>query len=116
MKHSLKQGSGYLIIDHKDSPGITPDQIPHTLRNTTIVVGANQVYEADIQQCTHCQRGVVLNADRTRARGYCPYCHHYICDSCREMLDITGQCIPFKKRFEEAINKIETGKILLTDV
>lgn len=104
MKHSLKDHSGYLIIDHKDSPGISPEEIPDRLKKSTIAVQKGQVYEADIQQCTHCQRGVILNTERIRERGYCPYCYHYICDSCREMLDITGQCIPFKKVLDAIVD------------
>lgn len=100
---TLKSHSGYLIIDHKDSPGIDPQQVPKQLRSSTVAVGKGQVYEADIKQCTHCERGVILNIDRIRSRGYCPYCHHYICDSCRKILDITGQCVPFRKVLDKVI-------------
>ena len=113
---TLNSHTGYLIIDHRDSPGIKPEEVPERLRKTTIVVNANEVYEADTKQCTHCQRGVVLRPDRTRARGYCPYCHHYICDTCREMLDITGKCVPFMKTLDETANMIEKGSIILTDM
>lgn len=120
MKHSLKDGSGYLIIDHTDSPGIKSEDIPARLRDSVIPVGPNQKFESDIQQCSHCQRAVVFNANRTRPRATCPYCYHYICDSCDKIRRATGQCIPFKKVLDEAEKSVISGKgvgplIKLTD-
>ena len=103
MKHSLKDGSGYLIIDHKDSPVIKEEEVPIELRKNTVIVNSGKVYEADIQSCSHCQRGVILNPDRVRARGYCPKCHHYICDTCRELYDKTLECVPFKQVFDKLV-------------
>ena len=40
------------------------------------------LFEAATTTCSHCQRIVVLNPDRTRERGYCRKCVHYICDEC----------------------------------
>ncbi len=60
---------GYLFIDHRASPG-------------TISVPEGKLFEGATITCSHCQRMVVLNHDRTRERGYCPHCDHYICDQC----------------------------------
>lgn len=93
MKRSLKDGSGYLIIDHTDSPGIRPEDIPLVLRNSTPVVSAGEIYERDIQFCAHCGSQVILNPLRERPRGYCAKCDHYVCDNpiCNK------ECIPLRK-------------------
>jgi len=111
-KHSLKDGSGYLIIDHSESPGIDPSDIPEKLRSTTNIVGPNQVFEADVQFCAHCGSQVILNPKRTRPRGYCSKCNHYICDNpiCNK------ECAPLKQLLDKAERSIiKTGNIILTD-
>lgn len=118
MRHSLSSHSGYLIIDHKDSPGIKPEDIPERLRSSTQPVGAGQVYETDVQHCTHCQRAIVLYIvnKKNDIRDYCSYCHHYICRSCAKILKITGKCIPFKQVFDKANDQAQKGQIILTDL
>lgn len=51
--------------------------------------------EADTSTCSHCQRVVVLNSDRSRPRGYCRKCDHYVCDQCDG-----GECSPFARILE----------------
>lgn len=119
LKKSLNDHSGYLEIDHSASPGISEADIPATLKSSTIAVPEGKKFEADIQQCSHCQRAVVLNTNRVRSRAICKYCYHYICDECDKMLRVTGQCIPFKKVLDDAETLIEEsvnrGSIILTD-
>lgn len=69
MPHSKRSHEGYLLIDHSASPGT--DQVKE-----------GKKFEAPILTCSHCQRGVIVRPDRTRARPYCPKCDHYICDLC----------------------------------
>lgn len=109
MKKSLNDHSGYLEIDHTNSPGISESDIPTELKSKVIPVPEGKKFEADVQQCSHCQRTVVLNPGRVRARAVCQYCYHYICDSCDEMLRATGQCIPFKKVLDEAESQLIRG-------
>ena len=98
MKHSLAHGSGYLQIDHRASPGLRPEDVAHV--PGMVAVGEGKNFEADIQMCTHCQRGVLLNQDRVRPRGYCPKCDHYICDTCEIARVVTGECMPVKKQLD----------------
>lgn len=93
MKHRLTDHSGYLIIDHRDSPGINIEDVPERLRNNTIIVGKGEVVERDIQFCAHCGSQVILNPLRERPRGYCAKCDHYVCDNpiCNK------ECIPLAK-------------------
>lgn len=111
-KHSLKDGSGYLIIDHTDSPGLRPEDIPARLKTTTPVVGAGQKYEVDIQFCAHCGSQIILNPKRTRPREFCVKCNHYVCDNpiCIK------ECAPLKKLLDKAeTSLVRGGEILLTD-
>lgn len=106
MKRSLSSGSGYLQIDHTNSPGLTPSDVAHV--PGMIAVGEGQMLERDIQQCSHCQRGVVLNPGRVRTRAVCPKCHHYICDGCEEIRVTSGGiCVPFKQVLDRAFEIAE---------
>lgn len=107
MKHRLSDHSGYLEIDHTSSPGISESDIPAQLKDSAITVPEGKKFQADIQQCSHCQRGIVLNASRVRPRAICPYCYHYICDSCDKLRRATGQCIPFKKILDDSQKIVE---------
>jgi len=99
MKRRLIDGSGYLIIDHTNSPGINPEDIPLRLLKTTPIVKAGEVYERDVQFCAHCGTAVILNPLRERPRSYCANCDHYICDNpiCNKT------CSPLKKLLDNTI-------------
>jgi formamidopyrimidine-DNA glycosylase len=75
---SLRSGAGYLQIDHTNSPGISAEDAAK-LPGAMMAPGG-QILERDIAMCSHCQRGIVLQPLRVRARGYCPKCNHYVCD------------------------------------
>ncbi len=95
MKQSLKQGAGYLEIDHTNSPGLTFADVAHV--PGAFAVGEGQRLERDVVTCSHCQRGVLLEPLRVRSRGYCPKCDHYVCDSCEAIRERTGECVPMLK-------------------
>lgn len=125
MKKSLAHGSGYLEIDHRDSPGLLPEDVAHV--PGAVAVGPGEHFERDVQMCSHCQRGVLLNPGRVRARAVCPKCYHFICDPCEAIRAATGECVPFKARIEQAQEIAEKvacqpdspdsdPKIVLTDV
>ena len=52
--------------------------------------------------CCHCQRIVVLNPLRTRERGYCRKCDHYVCDDPACNLD----CRPFKAMIDDLQDEV----------
>lgn len=64
-------------------------------------VSGGKLFEADTSTCSHCQRVVVLNPDRTRERGFCRKCYHYICDQCVGVMHQTLTCTPIAKKFDE---------------
>lgn len=69
--------------------------------------------EADTSTCSHCQRIVVLNPDRTRERGFCPKCSHYICDECVGVMHQTLTCVPIAKVFDELQEGATRGQTLI---
>jgi hypothetical protein len=86
---SKRRHEGYLLIDHSNSPGIP---------------GRTGKLECSVVTCSHCQRGVMLNPDRSRPRAYCPSCDHYICDQCEAIRAQTG-CKTFKQIMDEVCER-----------
>ena len=73
---------GYLMLDHR--------------------AGGGALIESATYTCKHCQRVVVLNPERTRARGYCRGCDHHICDECEaERAASGGVCRDFNRLAEQ---------------
>jgi hypothetical protein len=89
---------GVLLIDHRDSPGITPGQARAAGREVPVVAGG-ALYESATVTCLHCNAVVVLNPKRTRPRHYCWHCDGYICDGC-EAAKATLGCRPLEKLFD----------------
>lgn len=96
MLFSKRSLEGYLLIDHRAAEGGIDGAVP---------VRAGALFESATITCSHCQRQVVLNPGRTRERGYCPKCDHYVCDTC-EAVRVTsgGVCKTFKQIMDEAQN------------
>lgn len=112
-KRSLE---GYLAIDHRDSPGITPEQARAASLATNLPVlpvGAGQLLQAATINCHCCEALVVLNPGRTRDRGYCPKHDAYSCDLCEAERVRTGVCKPFKQVLDEFIDAAAKGKLCL---
>jgi hypothetical protein len=96
---SLSRYEGYLLIDNRESPGVSREQV--SIAGAPFVP-AGMMYESAVYTCSHCQRGVVMNPDRSRERGFCRGCNHVICDSCATVMAVTLQCVPFKKIIDDA--------------
>lgn len=105
---SKRDREGYLLIDHRDSPGFTDAESIAAGRGL-MPVGRGSRLEAPTMSCSHCQRIVVMNPDRVRARAYCPKCDHYVCDWCEAERVRTGVCKPFKQVIDEFINAAAKG-------
>jgi hypothetical protein len=79
MSTSKRKHEGYLLVDHRGGPGLTADVLQaHGLPPDM----GRGVFESATITCKHCQQILILNPLRTRARGYCPKCDHFICDLC----------------------------------
>lgn len=95
---SKRSHQGYLLIDHRNSPGI-PDEV---VVKAGMPAGAGRgVYESATYTCSHCQRVVVINPLRTRAREWCFKCDHYVCDGCAKVMATTGECLTFQRVINE---------------
>jgi hypothetical protein len=100
---------GYLLIDHRETPGVTEEFVQQTGQVDAVPVGKNSLFESATITCSHCQRVVVLNPDRSRSRGYCRKCDHYICDACTTVMAQTLECVPFRKILDDAQESAERG-------
>jgi len=93
---------GVLSIDHRESPGITPE----LTRYTNLPRGAGQgLFETPTFTCNHCNHIVVMNPVRTRSRGYCGKCDHYICDRCEAIRFQTGICLTHEEFLDDITEK-----------
>ena len=90
---SLRAHEGYLLIDHTNSPGIPADMAEKMAARGWAVSAGSTKLEAATITCAHCQQQLIMNIDRTRDRGYCAKCDHYVCDRC----SVPGMCEPFAK-------------------
>lgn len=109
---SLRHHEGYILIDHRDSPGVDAVNINQV---DTPIVGPGATYESATYTCSHCHRIVVINPKRTRERPYCARCDHRICDQCdgvRNNSVVT--CLPMNaildKALADALKQEQTDK------
>lgn len=113
MRHSLRQGAGYLTIDHRDSPGLTPADVARS--PGAIAVAGGTLLERDVLTCSHCQRAVVLEPLRTRDRGHCPKCDRYVCDPCEAIRAKSGACVPMTQTLDRMQALAAHGQIVRHD-
>lgn len=100
--HSKRSHEGVVWIDHSNSPGV-PDEI---MVAAGYPVGAgHHKFESATFTCSHCEAVVVMNPDRSRARGYCRKCDHYVCDACEATRVSTGICRTMKQIADEILNQ-----------
>ena len=98
---------GYVRIDNRESPGFTEQD---GMRNSLLpFVGKGKLFEGATNTCSHCDRVVVKNPDRTRARGHCPACDYFICDPCAADYHLTSECRCRNKRYDELIRGVLHG-------
>ena len=109
---SKRRHEGYLLIDHRYSPGV-PFNPAMIGKPDSLIVGSGNTMESATTTCSHCQVVVVLNPLRTRARGYCQKCDRYVCDSplCNT------ECVPFEAvldRLQEAdFQRLAHGQLIV---
>lgn len=81
MTLSKRSHEGYLMLDHRASPGFTKEQA-QKLGYRPEHVQEGKLFEAPTMGCHHCGTVVLINPDRKRDRAYCPHCDRYVCDNC----------------------------------
>lgn len=111
---SLRRHEGYLLVDHRNSPGLTEEQT----HAAGLPPGAGQgLFEAPTYTCSHCQAIVVLNPDRKRERAYCVKCDRNICDACGALYGMTRECRNIQKVLDDVQEAAErqSSQLLLGD-
>lgn len=85
---------GYLLVDHRASPGITEADVLRlrALGHNVPLVPEGKSLELKTKKCAHCGGVVLLNPDRLRDRGHCYKCNEYLCDGCAAV----GDCRPIQ--------------------
>lgn len=96
---SLSRHDGYLLIDHRFSPGV-PADVARKSGFDPGLMGEGKFLESATITCAHCLGVVVKNAMRIRERAYCSKCDKYICDGC----DSQRQSAEYKHICGEAIS------------
>ena len=102
-RFSKRSLEGYLMIDHRNSPGLTPEQVG----GFGPVVQGGELYESATNTCGHCMCEVVLNPNRTRERGYCQKCDQYLCDACEFVRTQTFECRDYDRRLDDLQRALE---------
>ena len=109
---SLHKHDGYLMIDHRASPGI-PSDIAQAMNLDPRHCGEGKLWEAATLSCSHCRCAVVVNPLRTRERAYCQRCDHYICDACGVVAALPDyQHFPYDKFADVVLDNAEKGVVL----
>jgi hypothetical protein len=80
---------GELHLDHRASPGFTPEQA-RKLGYPPEMVGEGKQMHAPTLGCPHCGSHLLMNPLRTRARHHCYQCDMYICDACHAVSKEAG--------------------------
>jgi hypothetical protein len=88
--------------------------VPKTLRKGYLLVdnslsGGARIEYATVT-CNHCQKQLMTNPLRNRARAWCPSCDAYICDSCEALRMVAG-CKPFSAIIEELARSVSNLRI-----
>jgi hypothetical protein len=103
---SKRSREGYLLIDHSASPGL-----PAAIANPRLF-GEGRRFEAPTLTCSHCKTVVIVNPERTRERGYCRKCDHYVCDACAA----AQVCRPFAQVVDDVKNGRTPVPLLATQL
>ena len=65
-------------------------------------LGARDKQEGDVQQCSHCDRVIILQQAKDDG-AYCSRCQHLVCGPCADRMEFRG-CEPMIKKIEQAFN------------
>lgn len=106
---SMDRHNGEVTIDHRASPGYTPEQA-RVSGYVGLAVGEGQVTSLPTLGCPHCGGVQLMNPHRTRPREYCKICDKRICDFCHAF-----RCEPdyVHRTVQDIIEAIKSGKYTL---
>lgn len=102
---SKRSNEAYVLIDHRNSPGLTPEFMKANNLSAP-AVGAGQVFESAMAICHGCGNDIILNPNRSREREWCMEHDAYLCDTCGLTRKLTGSCVPLKERFARIYKRL----------
>lgn len=102
---SKRADEGYVLIDHRNSPGISQEFVAANKLDAP-AVGAGQVFESAISVCHCCGGDVILNPLRTRDREWCRQHDAYLCDNCSLLRKVNGSCVPLRQKLNTLFERI----------
>lgn len=105
MMFSKRSNEAYVLIDHRNSPGVSQEFVA-TNHLDVPAVGAGQTFESAITVCHCCGADIILNPKRTREREWCMEHDAYLCDSCALNRRLTGSCVPLQKKLFDIYNRL----------
>ena len=104
---SLRRHEGVMLIDNRNSAGISDEQMVAL----GYPVGAGRgLYESATYTCSHCCAVVIIEPKRTRAREFCRGCDSHICDPCGIMKAKTLACKTMTQIVDETITAAEHNR------
>lgn len=104
---------GYLMVDHRASPGL-PEDVARAVGYDPKLCVEGKIFEADTLTCSHCKGVVVKNPLRTRERHSCLKCgNHFICDGCAFRATLPDYShTPFDKALEDHLAAVAHQRTL----
>jgi hypothetical protein len=105
MIRTKRANEAYVLIDHRNSPGIS-QEFAHANRLPGPAVGGGKVFESAIAVCHSCGGDIILNPNRTREREWCMEHDAYLCDRCALRRKLTGECISLRKKLSDLYNRL----------
>ncbi len=111
----MAQRTGYLMVDHRASPGLTEADALASGYDPK-QCGEGKLFEADTLTCAHCKGTQVKNPLRTRERAKCHKCDYkYVCDGCAAAMNSPDyDHLPFERRVDITMDYAHKGITLGT--
>lgn len=104
---ALKEG--YLLIDHRASPGLTEAEAISSGVDPALVRGG-RILESATYTCRHCRGVVVKNPHRIRERAHCQKCNDFICDGCHaKTMDPLYIHLAYDEKVDKTLELAERG-------
>jgi hypothetical protein len=101
-----RSSEAYILIDHRNSPGISPEFMRANRLNGP-AVGSGKTLETAMIVCHACGCDVIINPKRTRVRPWCRVHDAYLCDNCdANRAAAGGVCVPLAQKIEQLWKKL----------
>lgn len=106
----MAQREGYLLLDHRASPGL-PADFARAMGIDPVLASEGKLFEAATLTCVHCTNVVLKNRFRLREREKCMKCGgKYVCDACAYEASLPDyDHTPFEKKRDDCLDAAVKG-------